>query len=177
MSLLSLVLRKKYQIFTTLSAPARTRVVTIFCCCCCCSVFLLVCYYYTAAERCCVWGAHTVSSLAFPPFGLLACFVFFSFLSHLLSSPFLSFSLLLVTQLRGHIVGSTGMCLAFFRERNSALSSLVDPRRIVPTHARIGALDSWCHFGRNKNSVLVPRFEPTTSTLVVALEVKPLDQL
>ena len=127
-SLLSLVLRKKYQIFTTLSAPARTRVVTIFCCCCCCSVFLLVCYYYTAAERCCVWGAHTVSSLAFPPFGLLACFVFFSFLSHLLSSPFLSFSLLLVTQLRGHIVGSTVCALRFFAR---------GIRHFLPSSARV----------------------------------------
>ena len=66
--------------------------------------------------------------------------VFFFFPSHLLSSPFLLFSLLVVTQIRGHIAGSspplptTVRALHFFREI-SALSSLVDSRRIELTPA------------------------------------------
>ena len=68
-------------------------------------------------------------------------FLFF-FPSHLLSSPFFSLSLLVVTQIRGHIAGSspplptTVRALHFYREKISALSSLVDSRRIVLTHAR-----------------------------------------
>ena len=64
------------------------------------------------------------------------------FPSHLLSSPFCSLSLLIVTQIRGHIAGSfpplpaTVRALHFYREKISALSSLVDSRRIVLTHAR-----------------------------------------
>ena len=52
------------------------------------------------------------------------------------------FSLLVVTQIRGHIAGSspplptTIRALHFFRENISALSSLVYSRRIVLTHAR-----------------------------------------
>ena len=51
-------------------------------------------------------------------------------------------SLLVVTQIRGHIAGSslplpnTVSALHFYRENISALSSLVDSRRIVLTHAR-----------------------------------------
>ena len=62
--------------------------------------------------------------------------------SHLLSSPFYSLSLLVVTQIRGHIAGSspplptTVRALNFYREEISALSSLVYTRRIVLTHAR-----------------------------------------
>ena len=40
----------------------------------------------------------------------------------------------------------TVRALIFNRDMISALSSLVDSRRIVPTHAILGALDSWCHF-------------------------------
>ena len=40
--------------------------------------------------------------------------------------------------------------LHFYREKTSALSSLVDSRRIVPTHAIIGALDNWCHLRKKK---------------------------
>ena len=50
--------------------------------------------------------------------------------------------------------------LNFYREKDSALSSLVDSRRIVPIHAMISALDSWCHL-RIKNSIR--RLEPMTS--------------
>ena len=74
-------------------------------------------------------------------------FFFESFSSSLLlSSPFYSLSLLVVTQIRGHIAGSspplptTVRALHFFREKTSALSSLVDSRRIVPTHATVSAL-------------------------------------
>ena len=70
-------------------------------------------------------------------------YLLFFFPSHLLSSPFYSPSLLVVTQIRGHIAGSspplptTVRALQFFyREKISALSSLVASRRIVLTHAR-----------------------------------------
>ena len=68
----------------------------------------------------------------------------FYFSSHLFSSPFCSLSLLVVTQIRGHIAGSSfpptlyDSCLACLSRDDfrSALSSLVDSRRIVLTHAR-----------------------------------------
>ena len=72
---------------------------------------------------------------------LFICFFF------LFPSPFtylrssFSRSLLVVTQIRGHIAGSspplpaTVRDLPFYREKISALASLVDSRRIVPTHA------------------------------------------
>ena len=57
-----------------------------------------------------------------------------------LSFP-LSLLLILVTQIRGHIAGSSPhrtmvRALHFYRDKISALSSLVDSRRIVLTHAR-----------------------------------------
>ena len=64
-------------------------------------------------------------------------FFFFFSPSHLLSSPFYSLSLLVVTQIRGHIAGSspplptTVRALHFYREKISALSSLANSRRIV----------------------------------------------
>ena len=73
---------------------------------------------------------------------------FFSFLFFFFSIPFIIFalcfflSLLVVTQSRGHIAGSfpplptTVRALHFYREKISALSSLVDSRRIVLTYAR-----------------------------------------
>ena len=69
-------------------------------------------------------------------------FSFFFFSSHSLSSPFHYLSLLVATQIRGHIAGSSPLlpttvrALHFYREKISALSSLVDSRRIVLTHAR-----------------------------------------
>ena len=54
----------------------------------------------------------------------------------------LLFSLLVVPQIRGHVAGSspplpsTVRALHFFRDKISALSSLVDSRRIVLTHDR-----------------------------------------
>ena len=69
-------------------------------------------------------------------------FFFFFFPSPSLSSPFRSLSRLVVTQIRGHIPGSspplptTVRALHLYRGNISALSSLVDSRRIVRTHAR-----------------------------------------
>ena len=79
------------------------------------------------------------------PWKMIALDLFFSFFfvsSHLLCSPFCSLSLLVVTQIRGNIAGSSPplptkvRALHFYREHTSALPSLVDLRRIVPTHAR-----------------------------------------
>ena len=69
-------------------------------------------------------------------------FFFFFSIPFILSSPFYSLSLLVVTQIRGHTAGSapplpaTVRGLHFYHEKISALSSLVDSRRIVLTHAR-----------------------------------------
>ena len=62
--------------------------------------------------------------------------------------------------------------LNFYREKDSALSSLVDSRRIVPTHTlRIsGALDSCCHL-KIKSSIR--RFGPVTSTLCSGITTTP----
>ena len=74
--------------------------------------------------------------------GIKYHFFSFFFPSYLLSSPFCSLSLLVVTQTRSHIAGSfppiptTVRALHFYREKISALSSLVDSRRNVLTHAR-----------------------------------------
>ena len=69
-------------------------------------------------------------------------FLFF-FPSHLLSSPFFSLSLLVVTQIRCHIAGSspplptTVRALHFYREKISALSSPSSTRvQLCFTHAR-----------------------------------------
>ena len=65
----------------------------------------------------------------------------FVILALLFLSP--SYGLIVVTQIRGHIAGSfspsplrTVRALHFYREKISALSSLVDSRRIVLTRAR-----------------------------------------
>ena len=62
--------------------------------------------------------------------------------SHPLSSPFFPFSLLVVTQIRGHVAGSSPSfprrfvpCI-YIAYNISDLSSLVGSRRTVPTHAR-----------------------------------------
>ena len=70
-----------------------------------------------------------------PP-GRTFFFPLFSLPSHLFSSPFYYLSLLVVTQIRGHIADSspplptTARALHLYREKISALSSLVDSRRI-----------------------------------------------
>ena len=66
---------------------------------------------------------------------------YYFFPSHLLSSPVYSLSPV-VTQIRGHIAGSsppiptTVRALHFYREKISALPSSTRSRRIVRTHAR-----------------------------------------
>ena len=44
---------------------------------------------------------------------------------------------------------TTVRALFFYRDKNSALSSLVDSRRIVPTHATLSAVDSFLFVQRN----------------------------
>ena len=102
------------------------------------------------------------------------------FPSHLLSSPFYLLSLLVVTQIRGHIAGSfpplptTVRALHFYREKISALSSLVDSRRIVLTHAR-GALSSWSFsfFFSNKFKIS-PRRDSNSRTNTSSIPGLPL---
>ena len=70
------------------------------------------------------------------------------FSSPLLSSPFFLYCQVVVSQILGHIAGSspplltTVRALHFYREKTPALSSLVDSRRMTPTHDTIGALIS-----------------------------------
>ena len=72
--------------------------------------------------------------------GIQFVFVFFPHPIYYLRPSILF--LLVVNKIRGHIAGSsaplptTVRALHFFREKTSALSSLVDSRRIVLTHAR-----------------------------------------
>ena len=77
--------------------------------------------------------------------GVCACVCGFCFVfSHPIYyfRPSFSLSLLVVTQIRGHIAGSspplptTVRALHFYRDSISAFSSLVDSRRIVLTYAR-----------------------------------------
>ena len=66
--------------------------------------------------------------------------------------PSFSLSLLDVTQIRGHIAGSsphlptTVRALNFYRGKTSALSSLVDSRRIVLTHSINRRPQHWMPF-------------------------------
>ena len=91
----------------------------------------------------------------------------FIFPSHLLSSPFYYLSLLVVTQIRGHIAGSfpplptTVRALHFYREKISALSSLVDSRRIVLTHARRSQQLILLYFCIQIQNLATPGFELT----------------
>ena len=80
-----------------------------------------------------MWRTHTVPES-------VRVFLFFFHPIYYLPPSILS--LLVVTQIRGHIAGSspflptTVRALHFYREKLSALSSLVDSRQIVLTHAR-----------------------------------------
>ena len=84
----------------------------------------------------------------------------------------LTFSLpptVVVTQIRGHIAGSssplptTVRALHFYREKISALSSLVDSRRIAPTQA-IDALSSWSFSIFAKKFTISPRWDSNSRT-------------
>ena len=112
-------------------------------------------------------------------------FVCHLFLSQLLSSPFYSLSLLVVTEIRGHIAGSppplptTVRALPFYRGKISALSSLVDSRRIVLTHAtRSQALDPFFFlFFFAKKFRISPRRDSNsrTNTRINNIRGLPLD--
>ena len=77
-----------------------------------------------------------------PFFSLGFSFLFCFFIPFIIFNLLLSLSLLVATQIWGHIAGSspplpTTVCaLQFYREKISALSSPVDSRRIVLSHAR-----------------------------------------
>ena len=89
--------------------------------------------------------------------------------SHLLSSPFFFLSLLVVTQIRGHLAGSspplptTVRALHLYREKTSSLSSLVDLRRTVLTHARRSQQLLILFFFANKFRIL-PRRDSNSRT-------------
>ena len=75
--------------------------------------------------------------------------------THHIRSWLICTPVIVVTQIRGHIAGSSPpfplryiRALHSCREKDSAPSSLVDSRRIVPTYAATGALDSWRQFFR-----------------------------
>ena len=63
--------------------------------------------------------------------------------------------------LRARLFSTTARALQFYREKDSAFSSLVDSRRI----AVIGALNSWCLLRIKKLHTL------DTTLLIVVLEV------
>ena len=109
-------------------------------------------------------------------------FVFF-FHPIYLSSPFYSSSLLVVTQIRGHIGSScplptTVRAFQFYREKISALSSIVDSRRIVLTHARrsqqlILFFSSFFFFFANKFKIS-PRRDSNSRTSTSSIRGLPL---
>ena len=65
-----------------------------------------------------------------------------SFSFPFISFAFLSLSFLVIPQIRGHITGASPLlpsrirALLFYHEKISVLSSLVDSRRVLLTHAR-----------------------------------------
>ena len=83
---------------------------------------------------------------------MINLFFFFLFVSipfiYLRPSFSLSLLLIVVTLIRGHMAGSspplptTVRALQFYREKIPAFYFLVDSRRIVLTHAIVGALSS-----------------------------------
>ena len=103
-------------------------------------------------------------------------FVFVFCPSHSLSSHFRLSPSLVVTQIRGHKVGSspssptTVLVLHFYREKISALSSLVDVRRIPPTHATkaLSAIGSFFIFSNNVK--ISPRWDSNWVPMIVAFE-------
>ena len=111
----------------------------------------------------------------------IASFFFFLFFFHpiyYLRPSILS--LLVVPQIRGHIAGSfrplptTVRAQHYYRENISSLSSLVDWRRIVLTHARRSQrLILFLSFFANKFQISPPRdsnSRTNTTVLIVAFE-------
>ena len=89
----------------------------------------------------CPWGKKRIHFFVFV--FLFSFFFFFQIHPIYYIGPCCSLSLVVVTQMRGHTAGSSpppphyGACLALFcRGKTSARSSLVDSRRIVPSHGR-----------------------------------------
>ena len=63
-------------------------------------------------------------------------------------------------------------CILFYREKDSALPSLVDSRRIVHTHATVSALDTLCQsLGENKTPYGDSNPRHQSTLLVVVFEV------
>ena len=112
--------------YTTTTVTTTTTTTTL--------LLLLLHYYYYWYQA---YTIFTIPTTYFVYYSATTFFFLLFFPSHLLSSPFL-----VVTQIRGHIAGSspplptTVRALHFYRENISALSSLVDSRRIVLTDAR-----------------------------------------
>ena len=111
-------------------------------------------------------------------------FYWLFFSSNVLSSPFF-FSLpslicIVVTQIRGHIAGSfpplpaTVRAVYFYRERISALSSLVDSRRIVLTHARRSQQLILVFIFANK-FIISPRRDSNSRSNTSSIRGLPLD--
>ena len=88
-------------------------------------------------------------------------------------------SLLFVTQIRGHIAGSspplptTVSALYFYREKISALSSLVDSSRIVLTHARCSQQLILFYFFENKFKIS-PRRDSNSRTNTINSSIRGL---
>ena len=103
----------------------------------------------------------------------------FLFLSHLLSSPFLFISILVVTRIWGHISGSspplrtTVRASHIYREKIPALSSLVDSRRIVPTHA--GRSQHLVLFSILQKFKISPRRDSNSRTNTSSIQGLPRD--
>ena len=74
--------------------------------------------------------------------------------------------------LRGH--GHFGTCLHFYREKKTAFSSLVDSRRIVPTHATRCSqqLIPFFAFWQIKSNLIVVGIELKDKQTLVVLEGK-----
>ena len=89
-------------------------------------------------------------------------------------------SLLVVTQIRGHIAGSfpplptTVRALHFYREKISALSSLVDSRRIVLTHARRSQQLILLSFFFANRFIISPRRDSNSRTNTSSIRGLPL---
>ena len=110
--------------------------------------------------------------------------IFFSFFSlffhpiHL--RPSFSLSLLVVTQIRGHIAGSspplpTTVRALHYRENISALSCLVDSRRIELCLPTLDALSSWSFFFVAKKVKISPRRDSNSRTNTSSIRGLPLD--
>ena len=84
----------------------------------------------------------------------LACVFrcFFHPMYYLSSSPYFSSSFPLVTQIRGHLAGTTSPTHTLFhREKRSAFSSLVDSRRVYEVTSLLPSSTSYTALTNNTN--------------------------